>query len=55
MTPEKYGLVMSGTSSAMVRVRPDPSAWAVGFGYVAELAGHAEHVLPRAVVDPLRS
>ncbi len=33
MTPAKYGLVMSGTSSPMVRVRPDSSACAAGLGW----------------------
>ena len=32
ITPEKYGFVMSGTNSAILRVRPDSSAWAVGLG-----------------------
>ena len=32
ITPAKYGLVMSGTSNAIVFVRPDSSARAVGLG-----------------------
>ena len=32
ITPAKYGLVMSGTTSATVLLRPDSSAWAAGLG-----------------------